>query len=221
MPPKNTKEKHGPANDVSSRWPSPNPYDNANTDPSHRLNLKDHGFNYLGISGPIVSPPDPLNLALTYTPRFSSTPTENSYLTHIAQKLHLGQQFIHAELAVALNPNRRMDRDATALLLCAPPISLTLYTQEVLRDLVKVRMEILKLGKDEMANEDRLQILGHEFLWTWNELGGILEGLVSWSVGMKRNRAEKIMVVVLGESLIEGWEEVKEIGGKEGEEEIV
>jgi hypothetical protein len=217
MPPNNAKRKRTLAKDVPDTWPSPSPYNTTNTDPSHKLNLKDRGFNHLGIPTPILSTCD-LPVIPT-APALLSPTTEESYITQIAQKPSLAQRFIHAELDLALNLNRRMDKDATTQLLCTPPISLTLYTQEVLRNLIKLRIEMLDLGKDESANEGKLQVLGHEFLWAWNELRGVLEGLMpGGDVEMRREMAERVLVGVLGESLVEGVAEEGEGHGHGHEE---
>jgi hypothetical protein len=68
-----------------------------------------------------------------------------------------------------------MGKDQTVFLLSAEPISFGFYTQEVIRDLVKLRIGMLELGTNESENEERLQDLRHGFLWTWNELKSMLE----------------------------------------------
>jgi hypothetical protein len=180
MRPKPSKKSQKPANDIMSTWPSPNAYDTANTNPEHSLNAADHGFNHLGIPNPIVSAAaSPAQLT---RPTFTHAVDEKKYLYAMMQKLSIARAFVDKEIELKLDPNRRMDRDATSRVLCKPPITFSFYAQEVVRDLVKLRKEIEEVAKKEGRNAEKLQELGYEFLWAWKELRGILEGLVPGGV---------------------------------------
>jgi hypothetical protein len=206
MPPKGSKKAPKPTKNIMSTWPSPDPYDPANINPEHKLNTADHGFNRLGISNPIVTFMDPPERPKP--PTFISIIDERAYLSAILQKLALARQFVEKEIELKLDTNRRMDKDVTAQLICAPPIVLNLQTQEVVRDLVKVRGEMMELVEKEGESAHNLQELGREFLWAWKELKGMLEWLVPGkSEVVRRGRAEVIMVEALGECLVEEEEE--------------
>ncbi|KAF1919914.1 hypothetical protein BDU57DRAFT_536850 [Ampelomyces quisqualis] len=200
MPPKKAKPS---LDNAVSLWPSNNPHDSANHDPLHKVSLFDYGFNHLNIAVPEPMPyTDPP--ALPVAPTFKAPADEQRYLQTIASKLSLTKDFILKGNDLGLDSSLRMDKNATATLLAKGPITFNLYTQEIVRDLVNLRVKILDLGQNEAENDVALQQLAHEYLWVWRELKGVLVSLVPRARDeIMEKRAEDIMVEVLGESLVE------------------
>jgi hypothetical protein len=169
---------------------------------NHPSNVVDHGFNHLKIRVYRRKVPVP-----TYppTPVFTSTTDEGKYIQLVHAKLAAAKDFIDKEMALGLDPNRHMGKDKTAVLLAEPPITITFRGQELIRDLVKLRGQILSLALDEEANEDEIQARAHEYLRAWEELRSIMWILLPSEV-KESDQAEKIMESVLGDNLVVGWE---------------
>jgi hypothetical protein len=200
-----------------STWPSPDPYAPANIDPEHKFNTTDHSFNPLSISNPIVTVVTPL--VQPAPPIFTSPADEREYLNAILQKLTLARKSVENETKHGLDVDRHMDKDVTAQLLCVLPIVFNLQTQQVIGDLVKLRKEMVELAERGGESAEKMQELGYQFLWAWKELRGVLEWLVPGKTkSMSRGRVEKIMLMALGESLVEEGEDGGGDGGDEDED---
>jgi hypothetical protein len=108
--------------------------------------------------------------------------------------------------------------NVTVQLLCAPPIVFILQMQ-VVRDLVRLRKEMVGLADKEGESMEKIEELGYEFLWAWKELRGLLEWLVPGKTeNVNMGRAEKIMVVAAsGECLVEMQEACDGDGDDEDE----
>jgi hypothetical protein len=183
-------------------WVSPNPYDVSNStqvNVNHHSNLEDFGFNHLKISVPVLPSNVPKYLDDLV---FTSVKAERAYIQFVQNKLYAARSFILKEIALNLDSNRRMDKDLTAVSLTKAPIIFAFHTQELIRDLVKLRSQIQKLGEDKSANDDEIQVLARDYLRAWKELQSVLVGLLPEEV-MERRRAETIMASVLGENLVE------------------
>lgn len=186
-----------------SLWPGKEPHDYPNNNSLHRINLIDYGFNYLNIPVP-ETPRVSDTPALPAAPSFKDPAKQATYLQTITAKLCSAKDFILKEIELGLDSNRRMDKDATAILLAKGPIAFNFYTQEFIRDLVKIRNKIHELGGNEDENEEELQKLGHEWLWFWKELKGAVVALVpKVRVETQQKWAEEIIVGALGENLVE------------------
>jgi hypothetical protein len=210
MPPKKSKPKPVDPNSALADWPSPNPFDNENTNLLNPTNLKDHGFNSLNLSIPLTTT---LDISPSPSPPiFVSPASEAAYLHTLRNKLWFAQEFIVTETELSLSPNRRLDKDPTAISLTQGPIPFSLYMQEVIRDSVNVRTQILELAKTKGVDDEAMQPLGNRFLWTWFELRGMLAGMVPGEDGQRERRAEEMMVDVMGDNLVERVEG----GGEEG-----
>jgi hypothetical protein len=187
-----------PANGVPSNPFATSTQQNAN----HPSNVVDHGFNHLKIRVHRRNVPVP-----TYPPNpvFTTTTDERKYIRLVHAKLAAAKDFIDKEMALGLDPNRHMDKDKTAVLLAGPPITITFRGQELIRDLVKLRGQILELALDEEANEGEIQARAHDYLRAWEELRSIMWILLPSEV-RESDQVEKIMESVLGDNLVVGWE---------------
>jgi hypothetical protein len=209
MPPKKIKV----LNSIIAAWPSSDPLDSANADNLHPKNLKDNGFNALNLRIPAARAIDP---APPSTPPIFATPaSEERYLLVLRDKLWWAQSFIVTEGEHKLSLTRRMDKDATATTLAQGPIPFSLYMQEVIRDSVNVREQILEWAKHKSVDDDEMQPLARTFFWTWEELKTMLGRMVPGESEESRQRkAEDIMEDVMGANLVEGVERVEGIDGE-------
>lgn len=199
-----TPKKITPSPDNAvSLWHSQEPQDSTNNDPLTKPNLVDYGFNHLNIPVPDYIPMTPAP-APPDAPSVKDPTKQTAYLQTITAKLSSAKDFVLMEIEINLDPNRRMDKDVTAMLLAKGPIALNFYAQEVIRDLVKMRNKIHELGEKEDENEEELQQLGYEWLWYWKELKGAVVALVPKArVETQQKWAGEVMVGALGENLVE------------------
>lgn len=189
---------------VAANWSSPNPGHHLNTHPHNQTNLKhpsnlvDHGFNHLNLhthSVPLVH-----DIPTFQEPTFPDPHDEQLYFNTLQEKLKMAKLFILKEVELGLDPNRRMDKDPPAVALTQPPVVFTNYTQELIRDLVKLRIELerlRRLGADGDVKEVQDAIAPYQ--WSWKEMRSILSSLVPGDyMKIRHDRVEKMMFEVLG-----------------------
>jgi hypothetical protein len=186
---------------VAQNWSSPNPAHNLNLHGNNSANLKhpsnliDHGFNHLDLPTSII--PKAHDVPHFQEPIFTDCDDERQYLHIVAEKLKMAKLFILKEVELGLNPNRRMDKDSTAVELTRGPIVFTNYTQELIRDLVTLRIKLEELG--EGGDEKEVQTAAAQYQWAWKEMRVTLLSLLPGDgVQVKYDRAEEMMFEVLG-----------------------
>jgi hypothetical protein len=96
-----------------------------------------------------------------------------------------------------------MDKDPAARFLATPPILITNYTQELIRDLIKLRVQATKITNPEGPEALEICI---KFVWAWNELKCVIRIMMAGqddADAQKARRADECMVKVLGEHIVE------------------
>jgi hypothetical protein len=92
-----------------------------------------------------------------------------------------------------------MQKDKTAMLLAAPPILFSLYCQECIRDVVKLRREIVEATRDEMVDAREEEEPRGKFDEGWREVKAVVSVLMPGeSQVVREERAERAMVNVFG-----------------------
>ncbi|KAH8724834.1 hypothetical protein GQ44DRAFT_573600, partial [Phaeosphaeriaceae sp. PMI808] len=186
-------------------WASPDPYSSKNfpwkskANLKHKSNLVDYGFNHLNLKAP--APQEQVPLYVADLSSIQDTDDIRTYLDVLQEKFKLMCLFILKENELGLDPNRHMDKDLTAVELAKPPIVFNFATQELVRDLINIRIKLIDLMADETSateNDDEIQEIGHHYLWAWKEFLDILASLLlSRDDETKRMQAHKMMTTQL------------------------
>jgi hypothetical protein len=199
---------------VAQNWSSPNPahnlniYGNNSANLKHPSNLVDHGFNHLNLSTEFILKAH--DVPQLQEPIFTDCDDERQYMHIVAEKLKMAKLFILKEVELGLDPNRRMDKDPTAFELTKGPIVFANYTQELIRDLVTLRIKLEELGED--GDEKKVQEAAAQYQWAWKEMRVTLLSLLPGDdEQVKYDRAEEMMFEVLGKMFNEVQEGENEV----------
>lgn len=92
-----------------------------------------------------------------------------------------------------------MQKDETAMLLAEPPILFSLYCQESIRDVVKLRCDIAMVMRDGIVGGSEEEELRGKFDEAWREVKVVVTILMPGnSQALKEERAESAMVNAFG-----------------------
>ncbi|KAH7088778.1 hypothetical protein FB567DRAFT_619591 [Paraphoma chrysanthemicola] len=176
-------------------------------DLAHNANNIDHGF---GTDRPAFETPIHDPAPFPDIPKLDNVTEERTYVASIEEKLSVAQAFIRKETELSVDPTRNPYKDPVAVELAKGPIMFTFRTQEVIRDLVTLRVKLYKLAEDQEKNEAELQVVMVQYLWAWKELRGVLVWLMPGPTeGERERRAEVVMANVLGANIVDEENESK------------